>query len=243
MRGDNVLARISERIDRISDRGDGAEILKEVRDALALANVVYLADRLPGQKAEPTIHVTYPEAWVEHYWQQNFFAVDPVLHQGFRTLLPLDWSTLDRAHPRARLMFDRAQEFGVGHRGLTFPIRGPRGERALFSVTSNASEREWSDFSRSMLGELQILAFHVHDMIMRVNGVSAEAPKLSKREIECLVWIGNGKTMADVADILSLSERTVRFHCDTARHKLGSLHIAQAVGRAVYMGIIPPPLL
>src|SRR6202023_1114228 len=44
---------------------------------------------------------------------------------------------------------------------------------------------------------------------------------LNEREIETLTWAARGKTSAEIAQILGLTKRTVDFHIDNARIKLG----------------------
>lgn len=44
---------------------------------------------------------------------------------------------------------------------------------------------------------------------------------LRPREIECVRWAVTGKTLAEVADVMGLSYRTVRFHLDSARSRYG----------------------
>src|SRR6202048_4442061 len=45
---------------------------------------------------------------------------------------------------------------------------------------------------------------------------------LNDREVETLTWAARGKTSAEIAQILGLSKRTVDFHIDRAREKLGA---------------------
>lgn len=52
---------------------------------------------------------------------------------------------------------------------------------------------------------------------------------LTPRECECLHWVGEGKTDAEVGKILSISGRTVRFHINNAKRKLGVASRIQAV--------------
>ena len=65
-------------------------------------------------------------------------------------------------------------------------------------------------------------------------------PNLSAREREALQWSAAGKSQADIADILSISQRTVEVHLGSARTKLHALTTAQAVGRGIALGIIHP---
>jgi DNA-binding response OmpR family regulator len=45
---------------------------------------------------------------------------------------------------------------------------------------------------------------------------------LTEREAEALTWAARGKTSAEIAQILGLTKRTIDFHIDNARVKLGT---------------------
>lgn len=64
--------------------------------------------------------------------------------------------------------------------------------------------------------------------------------KLAKRELQALTWVARGKTSAQIAGILGLSKRTVDFHIDRARLKLGTDTRTEAVVKALSHGIIKP---
>lgn len=66
------------------------------------------------------------------------------------------------------------------------------------------------------------------------------AVQLSEREVETLVWSARGKTSGEIATILGLSKRTVDFHIDNARQKLGVATRIEAVVKAASAGIIKP---
>ena len=63
--------------------------------------------------------------------------------------------------------------------------------------------------------------------------------ELSTREAECLIWAAQGKTAWEIAAILSISERTVRFHITNAGKKLDAVNTTHSVARAIANGIIP----
>jgi DNA-binding NarL/FixJ family response regulator len=63
---------------------------------------------------------------------------------------------------------------------------------------------------------------------------------LNDREIETLTWAARGKTSAEIAHILGLSKRTVDFHIDNARGKLGAATRTEAVMKAADGGLIEP---
>ena len=64
--------------------------------------------------------------------------------------------------------------------------------------------------------------------------------QLNPREIETLTWAARGKTSGEIATILGLAARTVDFHLDNARAKLGVSTRIQAVVEATRGKIIDP---
>jgi DNA-binding response OmpR family regulator len=63
---------------------------------------------------------------------------------------------------------------------------------------------------------------------------------LSDREIESLTWSARGKTSAEIGQILGMAKRTVDFHIDNARHKLGVATRIEAVTKAAKARLIEP---
>lgn len=61
---------------------------------------------------------------------------------------------------------------------------------------------------------------------------------LSPRELTVLLWMKEGKTNWEIAQILELSERTVRFHVGGIFEKLDVTSRTQAVARALGVGLI-----
>ncbi|MGB7097282.1 MAG: DNA-binding response regulator [Xanthobacteraceae bacterium] len=64
--------------------------------------------------------------------------------------------------------------------------------------------------------------------------------KLNKREVEVLTWVSRGKTSDEVALKLRIAKRTVDFHIDNARTKLGAATRAEAAFKAAASGLIEP---
>jgi DNA-binding response OmpR family regulator len=63
---------------------------------------------------------------------------------------------------------------------------------------------------------------------------------LGVRELETLTWAARGKTFAEIGQILGLSRRTVEFHLDNARRKLGVPTRTQALIKAATGHLIEP---
>lgn len=72
------------------------------------------------------------------------------------------------------------------------------------------------------------------------NGVWPKTVRLNDREVEVLTWVARGKTSMEIAQILGLSKRTVDFHIDNARDKLGTATRTEAVLKAATGRLIEP---
>jgi len=72
------------------------------------------------------------------------------------------------------------------------------------------------------------------------NGTWPNPVDLSEREAEALTWSARGKTSAEIAQILDLTKRTVDFHIDNARVKLGAATRIQAAIKATHGRLIEP---
>ncbi|MGO9359914.1 MAG: response regulator transcription factor, partial [Xanthobacteraceae bacterium] len=57
--------------------------------------------------------------------------------------------------------------------------------------------------------------------------------QLNDREVQALTWVARGKTSMEIAKILGLTKRTVDFHIDNARNKLGVSTRTEAAIKAV----------
>ncbi len=67
-----------------------------------------------------------------------------------------------------------------------------------------------------------------------------QAVDLNDREIETLTWAARGKTSVEIARLIGLSKRTVDFHIENAREKLGVSTRIQAAVKAATGRLIEP---
>jgi DNA-binding response OmpR family regulator len=90
--------------------------------------------------------------------------------------------------------------------------------------------------------DFDLLATIVNARLARVarSEIWPQQIELSEREIEALTWSARGKTSDEIAMILGLSKRTIDFHIDNARAKLGVSTRIQAVVKAVAGKLIEP---
>lgn len=211
-------------------------------DSYGLRHVVYHAIRIPSLDISQDVMLfTYPSDWVSHYVEKKYYAFDPVVRTAECGIVPIDWGALDKTAPAVKRLFDEANEAGLGRQGITVPIRGPEGDHAIFTVTSDASATEWGATRLSHMRDMQVLAHYVHGRILGLHRASAGdtiAVHLSPRERETLQWAAAGKTIEDTATILKISASSTRVYLDSARHKLGCLTKSHAVAKALHLGLI-----
>ena len=230
-------------LDLSEEPDDGTGSLAEALDRICARFGLDYAAYAGVNTVDDSMHgvVNYPEAWKVHYVEQGYQLIDPTLLAASRSVGVVDWDRLQN-YDSFQKVFSDAAEFGISTTGLTIPVRGPFGDKGMFSVVSSCSEPEWQRLRGEILSAVQTEAALFHDRVMR-EGRSMKImrqPTLSEREREILQWIASGKSQFDVGVILSISTRTVEVHLRSAREKLGAITTPQAVARAIGMRLIYP---
>jgi len=126
----------------------------------------------------------------------------------------------------------------------------PRFEKMPFVFLTALTDRD-NELKGRRLGAddyvTKPIDFEVLDTILaaRLAGVARTGllpnlAKLNDREVEVLTWVARGKTSAEIAQIVGLTKRTVDFHIDNARTKLGAATRTEAVIKASSGRLIEP---
>lgn len=189
----------------------------------------------------PYFCTTYPDAWTEAYVDRHCFDIDPVIDILRWGHLPVDWSSLDWRSSSAGRLLHEARRHGIGPYGLTIPLRGPEGERCLFSVTSNRPRRDWIKLRASGMHELIILSHYLHEAVLLLAGLRDDATDfrhLSRRERQCLQLLAAGRMSKQIAAALDISESAVKQYLRSAKLKLGTTTSHQAVAKASFFELI-----
>jgi DNA-binding NarL/FixJ family response regulator len=90
--------------------------------------------------------------------------------------------------------------------------------------------------------DFDLLVAAVRNRLNRTGNRDSDetTPRLSTREAEALTWAARGKSAADIAVLMSISERTANFHIDNVIRKLGVATRTQAAVKAALLGLIDP---
>lgn len=240
---DTRLFDVLSEIGKVGEPGKIPSLLHRIAQRYGVKSIAYLGTGIKGiSDREPYLAVTYSHEWVTHYKARQYVKLDPVLQVGMRRLLPFDWQEFGTFEGEVKSFFGEAKEFGLGHQGISIPIRGRSGDRALLSITSDLSAKDWSIARLFFMRDFQVIATHLHDLVLRTEGITPPPLRLSPREQECLFWISEGKTAWECAIILGLSQHTVRFYLESARAKLRAASNTHAVSIAIQAGLLVQPL-
>jgi len=120
------------------------------------------------------------------------------------------------------------------------PIQIPsvHGETTLF-LASAPPDADMSDSDWPMLPDTACLGQIFHQYVLKAYGCGTHPDAtISQRELDCLKWIAHGKTAWEASVILGITERTVRFHLNSAREKLNCTTTTQAVAQVVARQLI-----
>jgi LuxR family transcriptional regulator, quorum-sensing system regulator CinR len=215
----------------------------KLRDLLTVDHIIYHSSKSGAGPSDPQhgpyIRLTYPASWIQRYLQMGYAEVDPVLREAFKRTLPFCWSEAAiESEAEASFMADAAAH-GVGPHGLSIPVFSKHGHRGHFAVSFSRSEQEWSNYLDTTRSALIEIANRLHRRV--VGEVFGEhGPHLTARELECLRWVALGKSTREIAVILGISPHTTRDYLKSVHYKLDCATSAQAVSKAVRLGLLNP---
>lgn len=236
---DALYTRETSGIETARDVADSG-FMKSLCEIYGLKHSAYITvDKRSFASRKPKFLVTYPIDWQEEYKRSFAERKDPVLMAGLTEMLPFDWQRLKTNLPECDRMLGVAREYGIGRQGLSIPIRGASGARALFSVTGDYNDRDWQDMRRQYLRDFVTLANFFHKRIG--GGLAEDAPELSEREKEILQFCALGLTAVEISDNLQITVSTVKYFLNQIRYKMNVLNTAHAVAKAMKFGIVTIP--
>jgi DNA-binding CsgD family transcriptional regulator len=203
-------------------------------------------DPQPAAEARQFVYTTLPIEWVQRYDKCDYIDIDPRIRAMTDASLPIIWDqqTFRGKADRLDQFFDDALKYGIAS-GISLPIRDARGRfavMALNSVIPINDEIRLQQINRNF-GEIMLFAQYFHDLLMtalldKTIGPIDQGKPLSPRERECLVLVARGLASEDISQRMSITVRTVQWHFDSVRAKLGAANRQEAVALAIKRGII-----
>lgn len=179
----------------------------------------------------------YPSEWNEHYQRNNYGAIDPVFRHCHCSLLPTLWT--QEIFAESPQLWADACSYGLNF-GWSQSVHDVRGYVSVLSLGRTVGAINAHEFYEKAAQVLWLCNLLHSTLIQQLFSAPAPAEsvpsQLSPRETEVLKWMAMGKTAAEVAEILGLKTRTVGFHCDRAKGKMGVNNKISAVMLATRRG-------
>ena len=178
----------------------------------------------------------WPAELLSIYDQEGLLTTSPVLRRLRSSTLPFVYelaSSPNREESKSQLAVALFERFRMT-RFIYLPTHDVSGIRGAVSL---AGDRE--PFSAEEIKDLCYIAIHVFDRLAEIRSLDVRViDALTDREIDCLNWTAAGKTSAEIAEILALSEHTVNHYLNRATKKLDTVNRTQAVAKALRVGLI-----
>ncbi|NVO26605.1 LuxR family transcriptional regulator [Donghicola sp. C2-DW-16] len=228
---------IFEVIQGIKSQDDLYGVMKMICDHFDVAHAIYFWTNSDGA----VHHVgTYPEAWLTRYLELGYGRQDPVVHACYHSFRPIDWQDLDWSTKAAQAIMTEAVEAGVGPQGLTIPVRGPKAQYAVFTISDDTCPKAWRTKCAEHMADLLVLTHLLNDCVLELGAVERHSltRPLSPREVDAMTYLARGYSRAKVAATLEISEHTLRAYIESAREKLGATNTVNAVAKAISHGFI-----
>jgi DNA-binding CsgD family transcriptional regulator len=232
-----LLTQLIRRTATLHQRPKGVAFLRVTKDLYKLTSLAYLGLNIAmARQKDVYVHCTYSDSTVKHCLGNSRIFPAPDEQVATDAIASDDDSV------------------------IVIPLTSHFGETALLGLKANARADDGQQFGREAVEKFGALGNYFHTHVLRIhghdcdddillsarelaclNGMSAgksHAINLSVRELDCLQWTAAGKTAWEASVILGISERTVRFHLNAAREKLGCATTTQAVAKAVLSQLI-----
>lgn len=148
---------------------------------------------------------------------------------------------------RTRYRFSDFAPFGDAAYGPYWDAMSEAGIADALCSTSYGRDRTIASlhlgFDRRAFDAEEARAIHMAGLLLTERLMDWAAPQpakpaLTARERDCLAFVADGYTDAQIAMLLEISESTVRFHLGNARLKLEAVNRTQAVARLAMSGML-----
>jgi LuxR family quorum-sensing system transcriptional regulator SolR len=195
-----------------------------------------MRSRLSIAKPNAIWRSNYPPEWQERYESRGYVRVDPTVVMMATTDNPIVWT--DELFANAPQLRAEARAFGLVH-GLAQPRRDVKDVVSLLTCVRGdpaITEEEVREKSER-LRWLSLLSHETMLLDWASSLRTEQTAELSGRELEVLRWSCDGKTSADIAQIIGVTDATVKFHIRNACLKLGTPNKTAAAVRAVLLGL------
>jgi DNA-binding CsgD family transcriptional regulator len=164
-------------------------------------------------------------AEIRKFAQERPIATNPVLQLAWASQTPLSLTEIQLALNLDREgLWNLLPPWARGCEGLSINVR--LDQRTIWNLGYSGIDGDVGGTARSVL---LVASWIACERLKEIELAVNECARLSAREEEALRLAAAGKSDADIGQEMGIVARTVRFHIDNAKEKLGVASRAQAV--------------
>ena len=177
--------------------------------------------------------------WATHYMMSALYRHDPFVALVRDSRTPVAWRQAPPT-PQLQRIVQHARGFDIAD-AIGLAIHGPNdiceAVALLYTVglpgTANTKPMD------VLRAQLSLYQMHLKCRPLLEQRARDAAPgRLTLREREVFNWVARGKSNWEIAQILKITERTVSFHVENARKKVGAVNRMQTLVELILSGEI-----
>jgi len=187
---------------------------------------------LNGSTAEiHSANFGFPEDFLRRYFAKKLFKNDIPVMAFSKTFELQNWRECNNIYNEGKQnrIDEELKAYGIRD-GWVYGVRDFT-QTKLTTISIGSGIIDATDRTKAII---RMITPHIAEAYNRVRKVeNLQQYHLTKREVEVLNWLKEGKTSWEISRILKISQRSVNFHIDNAKTKLNSTNRTQAVAVAL----------
>jgi DNA-binding CsgD family transcriptional regulator len=214
--------------------------LRRVTHEFSLQHVTLLSMNNPDEEllSRMVVETSVPDAFFAEFDRKRLLRKCPIGSFIEQSKLPFCWSIGDAPQSRTFDIDPATEDLQRRYTLITsvvMTLHSLEGER--FIMRFDGARPRLTQVELNEIGMITLHAFDVFDRIRRSERKAAPAP-LTTRELEVVRWTAQGKTSAEIGQILALSDHTVNAYMTNAIKKLDCVNRTQLVAKALRLRLI-----
>lgn len=224
-------------------------IIRSVLAVMGFSSFGYGILQLVGERVIRQFALTTytPPGWVNRYFRERYFELDPRLRASRTSTLPLIWDTryladpaqLDSRDPQAKRFLLDLDSHGL-HSGIAFGLTIPSTLlHAVIYLDSANPRKDW--ITESVVGQAFTLGLSMHRFVSSCTQTITQrfgAEDLSEMQRAVLVCLANGLSDKEIAARLKTTAHNVDYHLRTLRRKHAAVNRTQLAYVAGRLGLV-----
>ncbi len=241
----NKLAQVQRFVRSVREAGSLAEVSHVLSEATREFEFDHFAlvQRISARPAIGPVRLSdYPSDWVDLLTATAYYVHDPVLVACEKSVTPFSWDAIPgmismTKHQTAYMA--NARSVGLDS-GWTVPIHVPGSASGLCSFVTTKGRK----LPAESLPAAQYLACFAFEAARRLvsnddgdgETVTSIAPKLTQRQLDCVVLAARGKSNWVAGQLLGVSPGTVHKYLESAKRRYSVSSRTELVVRALFDG-------